>query len=367
MYKCNKCNKIFTYISELNRHKSRKFPCKKLEISSQNFQCSKCYRIFASKYSLDRHLTDSCNETKNLNKNFLTKIENSSQIFECSKCNETFTSNNDLNHHYINSCKPKIKSLTKSLTKYKNNENQYTCQHCHSIFSRKDNLLRHIEKYCKNKDEDKPDLNQEKIDQMQELIVKLSEELSIAKQSRINIPNSVNVNSNNINSNNQTVNIQLVAFGKEDRSKLTDLEILKIMKKGYYSVPELLKLINFDKEKPENHNMYISNLKSDNVHVFDGEKWKSVNRTETIDNLFDDGRNFLLNKVEELNERNPPLGDITKNLVIKFERCNDEIDELPDKKREVFKCIRDLLYNERKMIQNSKKFHEAQQYIVYHN
>jgi len=269
-----------------------------------------------------------------------------------------------------------MNSPDKSLTKLKsnsgcdlkntNNDKEYECPHCNTVFNRKDNLTRHIDKYCKTKlaaEQEKQQLTQ-----MQEMIVKLSEELNIVKQAQTNTPNSVNVNSNNnsnnnnsINSNNQTVNIQLVAFGKEDRSKLTEFEILKIMKRGYESIPELIKLINFDKDKPENHNIYISNKKEKDIHIFDGEKWKVVDRTKTIDNLFDDGRNFLLSKLEELNERDPPLGKITRISADKFERINDEIDEYPDRKNDVFKSIINMLYNERAMVIKSRKEFEVQQ------
>ena len=82
---------------------------------------------------------------------------------------------------------------------------------------------------------------------------------------------------------------------------------------------------------------------------------------QTIDNLFDDERNFLLTKLEELNERDPPLGKITRSLADKFERFNDEIDEFPDRKKAVFNSIGNVLYNERAMIIKSRREFEVQQ------
>ena len=46
----------------------------------------------------------------------------------------------------------------------------------------------------------------------------------------VNIDNLNNINTvNNVNCNNKTVNIQLIAYGSEDKSKLTNLELLKIL------------------------------------------------------------------------------------------------------------------------------------------
>jgi len=70
---------------------------------------------------------------------------------------------------------------------------------------------------------------------------------------------------NNITQNN-TFNI--LAFGKEDLSHITDDTYKKIINKGFKSVPALVDAIHFNKDKPENHNIYISNIRDDYILVF---------------------------------------------------------------------------------------------------
>ena len=81
--------------------------------------------------------------------------------------------------------------------------------------------------------------------------------------------------------NNQQNNyINIVPFGKEDLTKLTDNECKIILKKCFNSVPALVEKLHFDKDHTENHNIYISNMRDDFVLVYDGKIWKLKNRTE---------------------------------------------------------------------------------------
>lgn len=312
MYKCARCDKIFEYHSELLRHRKRRIPCRKLaENELANFKCPECDKLFTTRSSLTKHCTEFCPCKK-------TETKSASNV----------TQKND------------VPIMVSDI------EKQYVCDNCGKSFNRKDNHSRHVKQYCKVKPKDNEiELLKKEID---ELKLKLSQS---DKTPEINVTNNNNI----INSNNQTVNIQLVAFGKEDRTRLTNKEILKILNKGFYSVPELLKAIHFDKSKPENHNVYISNDRSNVAHTFDGEQWNSVDRAETIRNLFDDGRNFLLAKAEEFNEIDPPISDRAKKMVLKFERFDNDIDEYPLKKKEIMNAIKNLLYNSKNIPLETQK------------
>jgi archaellum component FlaF (FlaF/FlaG flagellin family) len=145
-------------------------------------------------------------------------------------------------------------------------------------------LTRHLKYRCKAKIEN--ELKKEKI--YQALLIKMEKQnkemqnqnkriqiqndaliKKISKLETKMVQNNTNNTINNNNSNNNNINIKVVAFGKEDKDVLTDNEIFKILKRGFYSVPELIKAIHFNKDKPENHNVYISNMRDKYVMVFD--------------------------------------------------------------------------------------------------
>ena len=54
------------------------------------------------------------------------------------------------------------------------------------------------------------------------------------------------------------------------------------------SVPSLIKEVHFNPNVPENHNIYISNIKNKYAMVYDGTRWEIKDQDETIDKLIID-------------------------------------------------------------------------------
>lgn len=364
--KCHKCKKKFEYPSDLKRHLERKNPCdKKVENIPKLFKCPKCDTTFTIKGNLDRHMIKFC-PLKSITTKQDTTV--SDKFGECSypsgmksipeseiKKSTLLSPNIDV-YNFCGETNPSgVESKTETNFKYINDDKIIICKYCSKEFTRKDSLKKHLDSRCKEKIKtEREEYNKQQQSKMDELMKRI-ELLENDRRERSEDMNVVNVsaNNNNIINSNNTVNIQLLAFGKENRSKLTQYEILKIMNKGFYSVPALLKAIHFDKDTPENHNIYAGSHKQNVVDIYNGEKWVKANRKETIHNLFDDGRNFLLNKVEEFNDI--LLSDVAKKMVNKFEYFDNDIDDYPIKKRDILNEISLLLYNERDIIEKTRK------------
>ena len=69
--------------------------------------------------------------------------------------------------------------------------------------------------------------------------------------------NTQNIGIQNIQNNIQN-NIKIYAYGKEDLSHILEKDFKNILNKGFKSVPNLVEYIHSNKNKPENHNIYIS-------------------------------------------------------------------------------------------------------------
>jgi len=84
--------------------------------------------------------------------------------------------------------------------------------------------------------------------------------------------NSNNItNSNNINSNN--VEIKILNYGKENLLEiLTKDEYIKILEKTFESIPEMIKKVHFNPQKPSNQNIFDSNARDGLVSVFKNNK-----------------------------------------------------------------------------------------------
>ena len=110
-------------------------------------------------------------------------------------------------------------------------------------------------------------------------------------------------------------------------------------------VPKLIEKLHFDPEKPENHNIYISNIKNNFAMVYDGGQWILRNQDEAITDLIDDKECILEQKLEDWIENGKQYPDIMK----KFNRYLEkkENDEVLNKIKEEIKL---LLFNKRKIV-----------------
>jgi hypothetical protein len=95
-------------------------------------------------------------------------------------------------------------------------------------------------------------------------ILKLEKQLCKTKI----INNQSNTNCNNTIHN----NINFLAFGNEDYSFISEDKLKSLLNKGFDSVPKLIEYLHFNKNKPENSNIYISNIKDPYIMVFNGNK-----------------------------------------------------------------------------------------------
>ena len=59
------------------------------------------------------------------------------------------------------------------------------------------------------------------------------------------------------------------------------------MNKGFRSVPQLVEAIHFNPKKPENHNVYIPNIKNNYAMIWNGTKWDLTSREDIIDNMYE--------------------------------------------------------------------------------
>ena len=107
------------------------------------------------------------------------------------------------------------------------------------------------------------------------------------------------------------------------------------------------KKIHFDENKPENHNIYISNLRDNYAMLFDGNNWVLSNRKEIIDDMYDSKRDILSDKFDEI------LENLPDHAIKKFKRfLHDEQDnKISQKIKEEIKLI---LYNNKHIPEKTK-------------
>ena len=183
-----------------------------------------------------------------------------------------------------------------------NNTNFSICKYCDKEFSRTDSLTRHY-KTCKDKKRtDEANFHMTELVKLlndkDEKISKYDLELEKKNKQIDELIKKAGINNSTITQNIQN-NIKLLAYDKTDISDLTEKDFIRCFNHNNMCVPHLVKRIHFNPKKPENHNVFISNLKSGHIMIYDGKQWNTFNRDEIVDDIFDDKHDILEQKIEE--------------------------------------------------------------------
>jgi hypothetical protein len=225
----------------------------------------------------------------------------------------------------------------------------HNCKYCEKNFSTKQNCQRHEGKCSKNVNlelEQKIKMVNDTLLEIKEMtgrnIVEYPSDVVPHSPTSQQIANTItNVAGNNI------TNIVINNFGEEDTSHITKRQILKALKMCKEFPLEMIKITHFDKERPENHNIYKPNFKDKYVKYFNDSVWKVGDATKLITELYMSKMDIAEEKFEEYK---PMLSELTQT---RFQWFLDNREE-PDVMREILKKICEMLYNERGVITESK-------------
>ena len=87
----------------------------------------------------------------------------------------------------------------------------------------------------------------------------------------------------NIEQQNNQINLN--NFGQEDVSHITDKFMQKLLSIPYAGVQKLIEKVHFNKKKPENKNIALTNKKEKMIKIYKNNKWKYKNRKEILDEI----------------------------------------------------------------------------------
>ena len=263
----------------------------------------------------------------------------------------------------------KVNIYTKKVNKKttKSQQKKEICEYCDKEFSFKQSYYRHLKTCKERKRQEEADksvkelvymLNQQLEEQKKEIekrdkqlekrdeqLEKTEKELRKRDKQIDELIKKAGFNNSGTITQNIQNNIKLLAYKDTDLSKITDFDIKNCLKHSNMCVPHLIKMIHLDPDKPENHNVYISNLKNGYIMLYDGKKWNAQNREDIIDNMIDEKQIIIEEKIEDWVLK----GQQYPNLMKKFERYinKKEKNEVLNKIKEEIKL---MLYNNRLIV-----------------
>ena len=219
-------------------------------------------------------------------------------------------------------------------------EIDFACKYCDKRFSFRQSMNRHIKYTCtKNKDEDLKELvrlmNIQMEQQKQEFNKKIETQAKQIEKlmGKLEVGNTFNTAIVN--------NIQLLGYRQTDVSHLTDQDYRSCIKRVNHCVKSMIEKVHFNPLKPENMNIYISNIKEKYIMVYDGANWNLANKKDELDRLYEEKEMML----EEWLDSNPD-----EELKKKFMKYldNKDNDECLNRIKEEIKL---MMYNKQNMLQ----------------
>jgi len=232
---------------------------------------------------------------------------------------------------FVENSQPKVNPESTSL---------FSCKYCEQKFKFKQSMYRHIKYSCtKNKTEDLTELvrllnlqlehKDKQLETQSKQIDKLMDKLEI---------NNYTQNTNSNNTINVT-NINLLNYKDTDTSHLTDEDYKKCLEKASRCVLKLIEKVHFNPDKPENMNIYISNMKNNYMMMYKENKWNLVKKEE-MDTVYNHKEDLI---IEWFNLNKEP------DLIKYFERyMNLKDDKLTsDSIQEEYKL---LMFNNRDVV-----------------
>jgi len=372
-FKCKRCNKEFKTKHGYEKHIIKQIPCeedKKKEYLIKGRTCSKCGKIFQRPNLLQKH-KEKCDKKDNQNDSQENEKKSElSKIYQNAANNHQIAANNHQNaaNNHQNAAN-NHQNVEKKI-------NDKECIYCKKVFTRTSSLNVHLENRCKIKkirDQEKEDLMtklikekeeqkkviEEQSKQLEKVLKNIEEmksnqdklicEIEKLKKKTVKRANNVQyaekIQNNTLN--NTVNNIKIIAYGKEDLSHILENDYKMILNKGFKSVPALVESIHFNKNKPENHNIYISNMRDNYVLIYNGNDWQLRERENILQELVDNKTDILNEKFDEL------VDNLDEATVRKFRRFLDQKDD-DVIVNSIKKDLRLLLYNKRKEVTNSK-------------
>jgi hypothetical protein len=249
-------------------------------------------------------------------------------------CCDYETNRKDNYDKHCNTVKHKNKIKNFKIKEDNKEEKNLYCSNCNKFYKYNASFIKH-KNICNSTEKD-----DRYYDELKELVILLNEQI---KKQQIQIEKlldkpEINGCFNTIN--NIQNNIQVLSYNDTDLTHLTDKDYKNCIKHVNLCVLKLIEKIHFNPSKPENMNIYISNINNKYIMVYDGNNWQLKNRQTELDRLYEEKEMMLEEWLEENNDKE------IKEKFVKYLN-NKEKDETLNFIKDEFKL---LMYNNKKLL-----------------
>jgi hypothetical protein len=250
----------------------------------------------------------------------------------CINCNKRFASNQCLIYHSNKKNKCDNTNHNNNIT-----HNNIKCEYCNKQFLRKYNLDRHIKNNCNIIKQNR----------------KITDRINILETETKTLLELINCKNNEII---KIDNINMIDHGKEDFNMIDHEDILESLRHGCMCVLQFIHQVYFNIDYNELKNIYLPNISSNNIMIYNDGKWIYADMKDTIDSLYTKCSDYLISIYESY------IGQLTDTQKKSLLRWIDPELKISDKDKlsheaNIKKEIKLLLYNKKNIIlANRKKY-----------
>jgi hypothetical protein len=144
------------------------------------------------------------------------------------------------------------------------------------------------------------------------------------------------------------VNVNVVKFGDENLSYISDDLYKQILGRGLRAVEEFIEHSHFNKKHPENHNLYVANIRDEYLVLYDGDKWIITKRNEKLEDIIYAKSDYLYEKFKQL------YGTMDTHAIQRFQNFLNLRDDIATMAR-IKEDLTIQLYNNRKLPQQMRR------------
>lgn len=264
--------------------------------------------------------------------------------YQCPRCGHIFYRKNKYNEHTKrkNICKFLLDDVIPVEENYIELQETFKCKYCNKEYSQKNDIPRHYETCKEIPEEDKKQILEKKLEKMKKKIGK--------NNGTTNIQN-ITINDNSVNINN-TINIYVNDFKNTDCEYIGENKKISFLSTNMDALPKLIQDIHFNPNRPQNHNMYITNYKDKIAKYKQQGKWFTKSGSEFVDDLIVSYDYKMFREFED----NPKTTHIYQRYIA--------VTEPKEAKEKIKDQIYTIMYNHKDMVletdKNSKKTNNEQ-------
>jgi hypothetical protein len=211
--------------------------------------------------------------------------------YRCKVCDKSYSTRQNLWKHNAKFHKSENAEMLQNVTNCNENREDdvtkcnknvtYKCTKCNKVFNNRQTKWRHMKTCTENTASIKEEIKKELTKELTEQFNNILKSAKIHPKTLQKINNQINNN----NTNNGTINNNniIMKFGNVNiNDVLSNKQIMNLLHKPFISVEECIKMIHFNEKLPQYNNIYITNLKDDLAYVYDGTRFTTTTKTDTI-------------------------------------------------------------------------------------